>query len=144
MFFLTLTTSDLWIEYTDINWWYVNTKYVLFCVSVAYSPHQDNHISPYMSGSQSVSPAALTTPRYSPLPRSLTTDEDFTRWELKRTLANRISCFFAEKVDPKDGFRSTRTFEKRNLGTVILIRRIIHFLYQLPSGSQRTAAYHTS
>uniref|UniRef100_A0A3Q2GID4 Uncharacterized protein n=1 Tax=Cyprinodon variegatus TaxID=28743 RepID=A0A3Q2GID4_CYPVA len=36
----------------------------------------DNHVSPYMSGSQSVSPAPLTTPRYSPLPRSLTADED--------------------------------------------------------------------
>uniref|UniRef100_A0A8C7ZRT0 Discs, largehomolog 1 n=1 Tax=Oryzias sinensis TaxID=183150 RepID=A0A8C7ZRT0_9TELE len=47
-------------------------------VTNSYSPHQDNHISPYMSGSQSVSPAALATPRYSPLPRSLTTDEDFT------------------------------------------------------------------
>uniref|UniRef100_A0A3B3HSS3 Uncharacterized protein n=1 Tax=Oryzias latipes TaxID=8090 RepID=A0A3B3HSS3_ORYLA len=59
-------------------------------VTNSYSPHQDNHISPYMSGSQSVSPAALTTPRYSPLPRSLTTDEDFTR-EPRRVVLQRGS-----------------------------------------------------
>uniref|UniRef100_A0A8C7ZL45 Disks large homolog 1 n=1 Tax=Oryzias sinensis TaxID=183150 RepID=A0A8C7ZL45_9TELE len=59
-------------------------------VTNSYSPHQDNHISPYMSGSQSVSPAALATPRYSPLPRSLTTDEDFTR-EPRRVVLQRGS-----------------------------------------------------
>ncbi|XP_037325796.2 disks large homolog 1-like isoform X2 [Pungitius pungitius] len=48
-------------------------------VTNSYSPHQDNHISPYMSGSQSVSPAPLTTPRYSPLPRALTGDDDVNR-----------------------------------------------------------------
>uniref|UniRef100_A0A3B5LFB7 PDZ domain-containing protein n=1 Tax=Xiphophorus couchianus TaxID=32473 RepID=A0A3B5LFB7_9TELE len=55
-----------------------------------YSPHQDNHVSPYMSGSQSVSPAPLTTPRYSPLPRSLTTDEDVPR-EPRRVVLQRGS-----------------------------------------------------
>lgn len=49
------------------------------CVPTAYSPHQDNHISPYMSGSQSVSPAPLTTPRYSPLPRAMTGEDDVPR-----------------------------------------------------------------
>ncbi|PWA21071.1 hypothetical protein CCH79_00009486 [Gambusia affinis] len=60
------------------------------CWTVAYSPHQDNHVSPYMSGSQSVSPAPLTTPRYSPLPRSLTTDEDVPR-EPRRVVLQRGS-----------------------------------------------------
>ncbi|KAM7013174.1 disks large homolog 4-like [Tautogolabrus adspersus] len=48
-------------------------------VTNSYSPHQDNHISPYMSGSQSVSPAPLTTPRYSPLPRAMAGDDDIPR-----------------------------------------------------------------
>ncbi|MED6251532.1 Discs large 1-like protein [Ataeniobius toweri] len=56
-----------------------STVNLSLCLSPAYSPHQDNHVSPYMSGSQSVSPAPLNTPRYSPLPRSLTTDEDVPR-----------------------------------------------------------------
>ncbi|XP_038124880.1 disks large homolog 4-like isoform X3 [Cyprinodon tularosa] len=56
----------------------------------AYSPHQDNHVSPYMSGSQSVSPAPLTTPRYSPLTRSLTADEDVPR-EPRRVVLQRGS-----------------------------------------------------
>uniref|UniRef100_A0A3Q2E3C4 Disks large homolog 1 n=1 Tax=Cyprinodon variegatus TaxID=28743 RepID=A0A3Q2E3C4_CYPVA len=50
----------------------------------------DNHVSPYMSGSQSVSPAPLTTPRYSPLPRSLTADEDVPR-EPRRVVLQRGS-----------------------------------------------------
>ncbi|XP_057698117.1 disks large homolog 1-like isoform X4 [Corythoichthys intestinalis] len=59
-------------------------------VTNSYVPHQDNHISPYMSGSQSVSPAPLTTPRYSPMPRSMTTDEDFPR-EPRRVMLQRGS-----------------------------------------------------
>uniref|UniRef100_A0A8C6UF29 Uncharacterized protein n=1 Tax=Neogobius melanostomus TaxID=47308 RepID=A0A8C6UF29_9GOBI len=56
-----------------------------------YSPHQENHVhSPYMSGSQSVSPAPLTTPRYSPLPRTMTADEDISR-EPRRVVLQRGS-----------------------------------------------------
>ncbi|XP_034737442.1 disks large homolog 1-like isoform X5 [Etheostoma cragini] len=59
-------------------------------VTNSYSPHQDNHISPYMSGSQSVSPAPLTTPRYSPLPRAMTGDDDVNR-EPRRLVLQRGS-----------------------------------------------------
>ncbi|XP_047230355.1 disks large homolog 4-like isoform X2 [Girardinichthys multiradiatus] len=58
---------------------FINDNFPPPDVTNSYSPHQDNHVSPYMSGSQSVSPAPLNTPRYSPLPRSLTTDEDVPR-----------------------------------------------------------------
>ncbi|XP_059922293.1 LOW QUALITY PROTEIN: discs large homolog 1-like protein [Gadus macrocephalus] len=54
-------------------------------------PHQDNHISPsYMGGSQSVSPAPLTTPRYSPLPRGMMGDDEVTR-EPRRVVIQRGS-----------------------------------------------------
>ncbi|XP_037106440.1 discs large homolog 1-like protein isoform X6 [Syngnathus acus] len=59
-------------------------------VTNSYPSHHDNHISPYMSGSQSVSPAPLTTPRYSPMPRSVTENDDFTR-EPRRVLLHRGS-----------------------------------------------------
>uniref|UniRef100_A0A8C6Q7P1 Discs, largehomolog 1 n=1 Tax=Nothobranchius furzeri TaxID=105023 RepID=A0A8C6Q7P1_NOTFU len=55
---------------------FINDNFPPPDVTNSYSPHQDNHVSPYMSGSQSVSPAPLTTPRYSPLPRTLTTEDD--------------------------------------------------------------------
>uniref|UniRef100_A0A665WDM0 Disks large homolog 1-like n=1 Tax=Echeneis naucrates TaxID=173247 RepID=A0A665WDM0_ECHNA len=55
-----------------------------------YTHTHDNHISPYMSGSQSVSPAPLTTPRYSPLPRTMTGDDDVTR-EPRRVVLQRGS-----------------------------------------------------
>ncbi|XP_055021316.1 disks large homolog 1-like isoform X2 [Boleophthalmus pectinirostris] len=59
---------------------FINDNFPPPDVTNSYSPHQDNHVhSPYMSGSQSVSPAPLTTPRYSPLPRSVTADEDISR-----------------------------------------------------------------
>ncbi|XP_038571149.1 disks large homolog 1-like isoform X1 [Micropterus salmoides] len=58
---------------------FINDNFPPPDVTNSYSPHQDNHISPYMSGSQSVSPAPLTTPRYSPLPRAMTGDDDVTR-----------------------------------------------------------------
>ncbi|CAN9500978.1 unnamed protein product [Ophioblennius macclurei] len=59
---------------------FINDNFPPPDVTNSYSPHQDNHISPYMSGgSQSVSPAPLTTPRYSPLPRPMTGDEDVPR-----------------------------------------------------------------
>ncbi|KAJ0065366.1 hypothetical protein NL108_007575, partial [Boleophthalmus pectinirostris] len=58
---------------------FINDNFPPPDVTNSYSPHQDNHVhSPYMSGSQSVSPAPLTTPRYSPLPRSVTADEDIS------------------------------------------------------------------
>ncbi|XP_075901299.1 disks large homolog 1 isoform X2 [Nelusetta ayraudi] len=58
---------------------FINDNFPPPDVTNSYSPHQDNHISPYMSGSQSVSPAPLTTPRYSPLPRSMTGEDDMPR-----------------------------------------------------------------
>ncbi|KAF7202742.1 transcript variant X4 [Nothobranchius furzeri] len=58
---------------------FINDNFPPPDVTNSYSPHQDNHVSPYMSGSQSVSPAPLTTPRYSPLPRTLTTEDDVPR-----------------------------------------------------------------
>ncbi|KAM8873623.1 discs large homolog 1-like protein isoform 4-T4 [Spinachia spinachia] len=58
---------------------FINDNFPPPDVTNSYSPHRDNHISPYMSGSQSVSPAPLTTPRYSPLPRALTGDDDANR-----------------------------------------------------------------
>ncbi|KAK2835197.1 hypothetical protein Q5P01_015681 [Channa striata] len=58
---------------------FINDSFPPPDVTNSYSSHQDNHVSPYMSGSQSVSPAPLTTPRYSPLPRTLAGEEDFTR-----------------------------------------------------------------
>uniref|UniRef100_A0AAX7UFH3 Disks large homolog 1 n=1 Tax=Astatotilapia calliptera TaxID=8154 RepID=A0AAX7UFH3_ASTCA len=63
---------------------FINDNFPPPDVTNSYSPHQDNHISPYMSGSQSVSPAPLTTPRYSPLPRSIAGDDDITRNEISR------------------------------------------------------------
>uniref|UniRef100_A0A8C6QA62 Discs, largehomolog 1 n=1 Tax=Nothobranchius furzeri TaxID=105023 RepID=A0A8C6QA62_NOTFU len=50
---------------------FINDNFPPPDVTNSYSPHQDNHVSPYMSGSQSVSPAPLTTPRYSPLSLSV-------------------------------------------------------------------------
>ncbi|CAG11545.1 unnamed protein product, partial [Tetraodon nigroviridis] len=58
---------------------FINDNFPPPDVTNSYSSHQDNHISPYMSGSQSVSPAPLTTPRYSPLPRTITGEEDISR-----------------------------------------------------------------
>ncbi|XP_034563270.1 disks large homolog 1-like [Notolabrus celidotus] len=58
---------------------FINDNFPPPDVTNSYSPHQDNHISPYMSGSQSVSPAPLTTPRYSPLPRAMAGDDDIPR-----------------------------------------------------------------
>ncbi|KAM4548329.1 disks large homolog 4-like isoform 3-T3 [Odontesthes bonariensis] len=69
---------------------FINDNFPPPDVTNSYSPHQDNHISPYMSGSQSVSPAPLTTPRYSPLPRTMTGDEDVTR-EPRRVVLQRGS-----------------------------------------------------
>ncbi|XP_077572337.1 discs large homolog 1-like protein isoform X3 [Stigmatopora nigra] len=72
-------------------------------VTNSYLPHQDNHISPYMSGSQSVSPAPLTTPRYSPMPRSMTTDEDFTREPRRVTLQRGSTGLGFNIVGGEDG-----------------------------------------
>ncbi|XP_068445631.1 disks large homolog 4-like isoform X1 [Clinocottus analis] len=58
---------------------FINDNFPPPDVTNSYSPHPDNHISPYMSGSQSVSPAPLTTPRYSPLPRAMTGEDDVPR-----------------------------------------------------------------
>ncbi|XP_067370099.1 discs large homolog 1-like protein isoform X9 [Channa argus] len=58
---------------------FINDSFPPPDVTNSYSPHQDSHASPNMSGSQSVSPAPLTTPRYSPLPRTMTGEEDFSR-----------------------------------------------------------------
>uniref|UniRef100_A0A665WER5 Disks large homolog 1 n=1 Tax=Echeneis naucrates TaxID=173247 RepID=A0A665WER5_ECHNA len=69
---------------------FINDNFPPPDVTNSYSPHQDNHISPYMSGSQSVSPAPLTTPRYSPLPRTMTGDDDVTR-EPRRVVLQRGS-----------------------------------------------------
>uniref|UniRef100_A0A3Q2Q5U4 Disks large homolog 1 n=1 Tax=Fundulus heteroclitus TaxID=8078 RepID=A0A3Q2Q5U4_FUNHE len=69
---------------------FINDNFPPPDVTNSYSPPQDNHVSPYMSGSQSVSPAPLTTPRYSPLPRSLTADEDVPR-EPRRVVLQRGS-----------------------------------------------------
>ncbi|GLD49611.1 discs large homolog 1-like protein isoform X3, partial [Lates japonicus] len=67
---------------------FINDNFPPPDVTNSYSPHQDNHISPYMSGSQSVSPAPLTTPRYSPLPRAMTGDDDVPR-EPRRVVLQR-------------------------------------------------------
>ncbi|XP_078025104.1 discs large homolog 1-like protein isoform X1 [Epinephelus lanceolatus] len=69
---------------------FINDNFPPPDVTNSYSPHQDNHISPYMSGSQSVSPAPLTTPRYSPLPRAMTGDDDIPR-EPRRVVLQRGS-----------------------------------------------------
>ncbi|CAG5863601.1 unnamed protein product [Menidia menidia] len=69
---------------------FINDNFPPPDVTNSYSPHQDNHISPYLSGSQSVSPAPLTTPRYSPLPRTMTGDEDVPR-EPRRVVLQRGS-----------------------------------------------------
>ncbi|KAM7409804.1 hypothetical protein PAMA_001345 [Pampus argenteus] len=69
---------------------FINDNFPPPDVTNSYSPHQDNHISPYMSGSQSVSPAPLTTPRYSPLPRAITGDDDVPR-EPRRVVLQRGS-----------------------------------------------------
>ncbi|KAI4829521.1 hypothetical protein KUCAC02_023561 [Chaenocephalus aceratus] len=67
---------------------FINDNFPPPDVTNSYSPHQDNHISPYMSGSQSVSPAPLTTPRYSPLPRAMTGEDDSPR-EPRRVVLQR-------------------------------------------------------
>ncbi|XP_034439278.1 disks large homolog 1-like isoform X2 [Hippoglossus hippoglossus] len=67
---------------------FINDNFPPPDVTNSYSPHQDNHISPYMSGSQSVSPAPLTTPRYSPLPRAMTGDDEIPR-EPRRVVLQR-------------------------------------------------------
>ncbi|XP_063747339.1 disks large homolog 1-like isoform X2 [Eleginops maclovinus] len=69
---------------------FINDNFPPPDVTNSYSPHQDNHISPYMSGSQSVSPAPLTTPRYSPLPRAMTGEDDIPR-EPRRVVLQRGS-----------------------------------------------------
>ncbi|XP_053286890.1 disks large homolog 1 [Pleuronectes platessa] len=69
---------------------FINDNFPPPDVTNSYSPHQDNHISPYMSGSQSVSPAPLTTPRYSPLPRAMTGDDEIPR-EPRRVVLQRGS-----------------------------------------------------
>ncbi|XP_054644640.1 discs large homolog 1-like protein isoform X7 [Dunckerocampus dactyliophorus] len=69
---------------------FINENFPPPDVTNSYPPHQDNHVSPYMSGSQSVSPAPLTTPRYSPMPRSLTVDDEVTR-EPRRVMLQRGS-----------------------------------------------------
>ncbi|XP_029905395.1 disks large homolog 1-like isoform X2 [Myripristis murdjan] len=70
---------------------FINDNFPPPDVTNSYSPHQDNHISPsYMGGSQSVSPAPLTTPRYSPLPRAMIGDDDVTR-EPRRVVLQRGS-----------------------------------------------------
>ncbi|XP_035502992.2 disks large homolog 4-like isoform X6 [Scophthalmus maximus] len=69
---------------------FINDNFPPPDVTNSYSPHQDNHISPYMSGSQSVSPAPLTTPRYSPLPRAVVGDDDVCR-EPRRVVLQRGS-----------------------------------------------------
>ncbi|KAM3876362.1 disks large homolog 4-like [Diretmus argenteus] len=70
---------------------FINDNFPPPDVTNSYSSHQDNHISPsYMGGSQSVSPAPLTTPRYSPLPRGLIGDDDVTR-EPRRLVLQRGS-----------------------------------------------------
>ncbi|KAI9517598.1 Discs large 1-like protein [Dissostichus eleginoides] len=67
---------------------FINDNFPPPDVTNSYSPHQDNHISPYMSASQSVSPAPLTTPRYSPLPRAMTGEDDIPR-EPRRVVLQR-------------------------------------------------------
>uniref|UniRef100_A0A3Q3W1C2 Uncharacterized protein n=1 Tax=Mola mola TaxID=94237 RepID=A0A3Q3W1C2_MOLML len=69
---------------------FINDNFPPPDVTNSYSPHQDNHISPYLSGSQSVSPAPLTTPRYSPLPRAMTGEDDMPR-EPRRVVLQRGS-----------------------------------------------------
>uniref|UniRef100_A0A674N9J0 Disks large homolog 1 n=1 Tax=Takifugu rubripes TaxID=31033 RepID=A0A674N9J0_TAKRU len=69
---------------------FINDNFPPPDVTNSYSSHQDNHISPYMSGSQSVSPAPLTTPRYSPLPRTITGEEEISR-EPRRVVLQRGS-----------------------------------------------------
>ncbi|XP_061594642.1 disks large homolog 1-like isoform X3 [Cololabis saira] len=69
---------------------FINDNFPPPDVTNSYSPHPDNHVSPYMSGSQSVSPAPLTTPRYSPLPRTMTADDDANR-EPRRVVLQRGS-----------------------------------------------------
>lgn len=69
---------------------FINDNFPPPDVTNSYSPHQDNHVSPYLSGSQSVSPAPLTTPRYSPLPRTMTAEEDISR-EPRRVVMQRGS-----------------------------------------------------
>ncbi|XP_041647396.1 disks large homolog 1-like isoform X2 [Cheilinus undulatus] len=69
---------------------FINDNFPPPDVTNSYSPHQDNHINPYMGGSQSVSPAPLTTPRYSPLPRAMAGDDDIPR-EPRRVVLQRGS-----------------------------------------------------
>ncbi|XP_058494062.1 disks large homolog 1-like isoform X4 [Solea solea] len=76
---LKSTTDVVYLRISKHTSLFINDNFPPPDVTNSYSPQQDNHVSPYMSGSQSVSPAPLTTPRYSPLPRAMTTDDDFTR-----------------------------------------------------------------
>ncbi|KAG7514523.1 disks large-like 1-like isoform X1 [Solea senegalensis] len=76
---LKSTTDVVYLRVSKHTSLFINDNFPPPDVTNSYSPQQDNHVSPYMSGSQSVSPAPLTTPRYSPLPRAMTTDDDFTR-----------------------------------------------------------------
>ncbi|XP_069009163.1 discs large homolog 1-like protein isoform X4 [Embiotoca jacksoni] len=76
---LKSTPDVVYLRVTKHTSLFINDNFPPPDVTNSYSPHQDNHISPYMSGSQSVSPAPLTTPRYSPLPRTMTGDDDVPR-----------------------------------------------------------------
>ncbi|XP_068599427.1 discs large homolog 1-like protein [Brachionichthys hirsutus] len=69
---------------------FINDNFPPPDVTNSYSPHQDNHVKSYMSSSQSVSPAPLTTPRYSPLPRAMTVEDDVPR-EARRVALQRGS-----------------------------------------------------
>ncbi|XP_047442567.1 disks large homolog 1-like isoform X2 [Mugil cephalus] len=87
---LKSTPDVVYLRVAKHNSLFINDNFPPPDVTNSYSPHQDNHISPYMSGSQSVSPAPLTTPRYSPLPRSMTGDDDVPR-EPRRVVLQRGS-----------------------------------------------------
>ncbi|XP_077440921.1 disks large homolog 1 isoform X4 [Vanacampus margaritifer] len=85
------STSDIvYLRVAKHTALFINETFPPPDVTNSYPPHQDNHIRPDMSGSQSVSPAPLTTPRYSPMPRSMTGDDDFTR-EPRRVILQRGS-----------------------------------------------------
>ncbi|XP_024908478.1 disks large homolog 1 isoform X2 [Cynoglossus semilaevis] len=86
---LKSTTDVVYLHVAKHTSLFINDSFPPPDVTNSCSPHQDNHVSPY-SGSQSVSPAPLTTPRYSPLPRTMTADDDFTR-EPRRIVLQRGS-----------------------------------------------------
>ncbi|XP_077389400.1 disks large homolog 4-like isoform X4 [Festucalex cinctus] len=87
---LKATSDVVYLRVAKHTALFINETFPPPDVTNSYPPHQDNHISPYLSGSQSVSPAPLTTPRYSPMPRSMTADDDFTR-EPRRVILQRGS-----------------------------------------------------